>query len=255
MSLYDRRVGTSQAIRMLDLDLVALLDCVHANSLFGSGIGLDESSDGGIVIFASVDGPLSAGLNPYGVRIRNATELKSSAVTAPRPLGVTIATDQALYVEGDFNKDNRIPAALIADSLNVLSASWLDAASCPSCPFSSRVASSTVIHAALLAGTDSTGGAEGAAGRDGGDYNGGLENFVRLHENWSGRTLTIEGSFASLGVPQHVNGTFAIGSPRFTAPNRAFGFDPSFSALSGLPPATPRMTYLRVASNVRRFDL
>lgn len=252
-TLYDRRVGST--IELLDVDLPALLDCIHANDLFGIGIDLDDTSDGGAVVFLSVDGPSAGSVNSYGVRVSNATELRATAVTAPALVGLTIASDQALYVQGHFNRDNKRPAALMADSLNLLSVNWLDTNSCSGCLLSGRLATSTTVNAALLAGTDSTGSAEGPAGRDGGGYNGGLESFPRLHEDWSGATLTLTGSFVSLGTPLHVNAPWASGAPYFAPPTRAWSFDRDFADPTQLPPATPRLTYLRLESNLRRFEL
>lgn len=252
-SMYDRRIGAS--VEMLDVDLVALLDCIHANDLFGVGVGLDDTTDGGAVIFFSIDGPSAAGINSYGVRVSNAEEIRALAVTAPTAIGLTLATDQALYVRGHFNRLNKRPAALMADTINLLSENWSDTNSCSTCPLSGRLAIGTTVNAALLAGTDSTGGAEGPAGRDGGGYNGGLESFPRLHENWSSATLTIRGSFVSLGAPQHVSAAWSYGAPYYTAPNRSWSFERDFTDVTRLPPATPRFTYVRRAPNLRRFDL
>jgi hypothetical protein len=57
----------------------------------------------------------------------------------------------------------------------VLSNNWSDANS--TLDLSARVASDTTINAASLSATDTTGGIEGTAGQDPGNYNGGLENY------------------------------------------------------------------------------
>lgn len=251
-TFYNER--ESDDIEMLDVDLEALLDCIHANSLMG-GKALDDATQGGLVVYLGVDGPNAATINDYGVRVRNGAEIAASAVGAPAVRGLTIVTNQAIYVQGDYNDVNKKPAAFLADSLNVLSNNWTDVPAGTPVSSTSRVATTTTINAAFLAGTDSTGGAEGAAGQDSGVYNGGLENYPRLHEYWSGRTLRYRGSFVSLNAPRHVDGAWVYGSPQYTAPTRDWGFDTDFADASKLPPLSPRFVYLRQELFVRRFEL
>ena len=68
-----------------------------------------------------------------------------------------------------------------------------------------------------------TGGVEGSGGQ-GGAYNGGLENYPRLHENWSGVSLTYRGSFVSLGPPDHVVGPHTT-PLLYSPPVRNWGYD------------------------------
>ena len=242
-AVYDHRRQTR--VELLDIDMRRLLDCVHEQGLLGMGRGLDDLTDGGLVWFLGVDGPDSDGINSYGVRVRNGAVLRARASDAPQPAGLTVVTDQALYVQGDYNAGaalNRIPAALLADSLNLLSNDWDDTRS--AAPLTERRASSTTVRAAFLAGTDTTGGEDGAVGRDRADYSGGLENFPRLHEDWSGQTLTYRGSFVSLGRPLHANGNLIAGAPQFLPPDRDWDYDVDFDQAELLPPLTPRLVYL-----------
>jgi hypothetical protein len=191
-------------------------------------------------------------VNNYGVRVYNGAELASSLAGAPAIEGLSITSDQAIYIQGDYNLVNKVPAAFLCDSINVLSNNWSDANSTLTLP--NRLASNTTIHAAFLAGTDTTGGAEGAAGQDQGQYNGGLGNFARFHEDWTGRTLTIRGSFVSLNAPLHVSGAWGYGDPYYEAPGRDFNYDTDFDDVAQLPPLTPRFTYLRQDLMLRRFE-
>jgi hypothetical protein len=258
-------------IRMLDIDLLALLNCLRTTNWFGSGKQLSDSTDGGLVFHFTVRGVNSAGINNYGVRVRNASRIFSNTPGAPAVAGLTIVTDQAGYIMGNYNSVNKIPAAFMADSMNVLSSNWNDnnsgtvGASPGFAPtynaLSARVATDTTINLALLSGTDSTGGTvgagtavgglEGVAGQ-GGNYNGGLENYPRFHENWSGRTLLYRGSFVSLNRPQHVIGAWARQS--YSPPNRDWNYDTSFNNAANLPPITPRFVYLKQELFVRDFD-
>jgi hypothetical protein len=171
-----------------------------------------------------------------------------------------------MYVMGDYNSVAKIPAAIMADSLNVLSNNWnrVDANTSISgfqfhddltnCSFNSpiqRQASNTTINAAFLAGTDSTGNIDGVGGQ-GGSYNGGLENYPRFHEKWTGATLTYRGSFVSLGKPRRVRSLWA--SQCYNPPIRNWNYDVSFNNAANLPPITPRFVYLRQELFVRDFE-
>jgi hypothetical protein len=251
-TFYNNREGGS--IEMLDVNVASLLDCLHANDLMGVSKDLDDTSEGGLVWYLGVNGPDSDTINNYGVRVHNGAELTSGLGTAPDVQGLTVVTNQAVYVQGDYNAANKKPASFLADSVNVLSNAWSDAAS--SGALDSRVASDlTTIHAAFLGGTDTTGGVEGAAGQDQAAYNGGLENYPRFHEKWTGKTLTYRGSFVSLNTPLHVDGGWHYGAPQYTAPIRDWRYDTDFDSAENLPPLSPRFVYLRQELFVRDFDL
>lgn len=248
----NEREGT--AIEMLDLDVQGMLDCLHSTNMLGTP--LDETSDGGLVWYLGVDGPNASGVNNYGVRLTNGAELASTVFGAPAIAGLSIATGQAIYIEGDYNAVNKKPAAVLADSLNVLSNSWTDAAGLASAAGGTLAAASgTTINAAFLAGTDTTGGFEGSAGQSLGGYNGGIKGLMRLHENWFGRTLIYRGSFVSLGTPVHVNGAWVVGSTYYREPTPDYGYDTDFDDALMLPPLSPQFVYLKQELFVRQFEL
>jgi hypothetical protein len=250
-TFYDNREGSS--IDMLDIDLQGLLDCAHGAALLGVGKGLDDTTDGGLVFYLGVVGSNQKVLNNYGVRVGNANEIVSTNALAPLPAGLTLVSNQAVYLHGNFNALNKKPAAVIGDTINLLSSSWTDAYSALS--VASRTASDTVYQAAFMAGTDTTGGAEGTSGQDAGQYNGGLNHFPRLHENWSSRTLFYRGSFVSLNAPRRKDGALALDGSQFTQPVRDWNFDTDFEAAELLPPLPPRFIYLRQELFVRHFEL
>ncbi len=72
---------------------------------------IDETSQGGLVIYATVfdnsANPRGNPINNYGVRVRNGDQLRSSDPSHPQIQGLTFATDQAMYVQGDYNRDDR----------------------------------------------------------------------------------------------------------------------------------------------------
>ncbi len=248
-------------IWMLEVDVQALFNCLTQNSdtFFGFGIDIDEASGGGQVWYLSVFGPQANALNNYGVRLRNGSRLAATVPAAPQIRGLTVVTDQAVYIQGDYNLDGPggadwRPASVLADSLNILSNAWNAAGKdADSSVWNRRRANNTTVNAAFLAGTDTTGNQEGVGGQ-GGAYNGGLENYPRLHENWDDRTLAYQGSFVSLDRPRRVNGAWRYGNPVYTAPNRNWRYDIRFNNVNNLPPLTPQFVYLRQELFVRDFE-
>jgi Tfp pilus assembly protein PilX len=295
----------AKRIRMLNVDMRALMSC--ARQLMG-GKNLDDSTDGGLVWFLTVKGPNSNNVvtatppgapNTYGIRLYNGANLSSTNSSDPAIRGLTVVSDQAVYIRGDYNcgtttfnanrtltscsNDNKKPAAVIGDTINVLSNDWpLDDSYSRAYSYSTtnpsingiqntttpvyiysfefpsdgpgRLASSTTINAAFLAGIDLTGG--------------GLNNYPRLHEDWfsnlnnSRATLTYRGSMVSLGFPRRVNARFCGsgtswgtgGCNIYTPPTRNWDYDTDFNNAANLPPLTPRFVYLRQERFSRNYD-
>ena len=278
-SFLDMREGKN--ITMLELDVQGLLECLHQKSaLYGESSSVEkdlgDTSQGGLVVYLSVLGAGSGDTaSGYGVRVRNGAQLKAASGGAPEIKGLTLISDQALYVLGNYNQegvatgDKWKPASFLVDSLNILSRAW-DAPYIPNAAgvggsgdgrsgtaLTQRLAEDTVVNAALLAGTDVTGGNEGTSGQSVGRYNGGLENFPRLHEDWRSppRTLTYKGSFVSLERPRHADGPWTGNSLGvYDAPRRAFSYDERFNDPEQLPPLAPRFIYLRQELFSRNFE-
>jgi hypothetical protein len=160
------------------------------------------------------------------------------------PAGLSVITANPLYVQGDYNvtddgvnfsralgdTTNTLPAALMADAITVLSGSWNDANSSSS--LGSRNASSTTVNAATL---------EGIVPSNGAHYSGGVENFIRLLEDWSGDTLTYNGSIVVMFPSQYATGFWQTTGNYYNAPTRKWGFDLNFMQASKQPPLTPNM--------------
>lgn len=251
-TFFNNREG--RTIRMLEVSMQDLFNCLDStNWLTTAARTLDDSTEGGLVFHFSFDGPDTDALpNSYGVRMRSTTELQSSNAGADEVRGLTVATDQAVYTHSHYNSTNKIPAAILADAFNVLSSNWNLNDNASTQALNNRQATNTTINAAVLAGTDTTGGVEGSGGQGGG-YNGGLENYPRLHENWSGDTLTYRGSFVSLNTPRHSNGAWVYGGAQYTAPGRNWDYDTDFNDADNLPPLTPRFVYVKQELFVRDF--
>ena len=164
-----------------------------------------------------------------GIRVKNATLIPDG--------GLTVASPNPVYVQGDFNTGlnppsnrgdpdtpqgtlsdgsayTRQPCSVIADAVNILSNRWLDTLSGTTPP-----ASPTTVNSAIVSGVVTSG--------SGFVYTGGAENFPRFLENWGGQDFTYYGSMIqlydskqSIGVWGHQN----VYSP----PNRKWFFDKNF---------------------------
>lgn len=266
-------------IRMLDVNMGALFDCVQSQNLMGSKT-LSDDTDGGLVWYFTVKGPdsnkdVTKGDDPnsYGVRLYNAAKLASSVPGAPTIKGLTVISDQAIYTRGNYNSINKKPAAILGDTINVLSGAWkMDDSNSrnyvggvPSSTVtvgSLRQASTTTINAAFLAGIDISGGVN-QGGQNGGwsSSGGGWNNYPRFHERWDGATLNYRGSMVTLGSPRRVNGKFC-GSQSidsscniYTPPTRNWDYDSDFDNAATLPPLTPQAVSLIQERFQREFDV
>ncbi len=254
-------LGAPTAVDMLEIDLPTLFDCVHDNPIVMDNLGLDDGTEGGLVWYFGVRGPAQGGINNYAVRLRRGSKLApSSPLTTIK--GLTVVSNQAAYIEGDYNSIAKRPAAIMADSINVLSNAWSNGTGCtlvrPDCKsqisLTQRNANETTINAAFLAGTDTSGGGDGPPFQDLGLYSGGLHNYTRLHEDWHGVTLHYLGSLVSLNTPQHVDGLLVVGDPQYHPPSRDFQYDTDFNDPANLPPMTPSFVYLKQELFVREFE-
>ena len=260
-------------VRMLDVDVQGLFNCAASQDIMGKE--LDDDTDGGLVWHFTVEDGSGGTANTYGIRFRNGSQL-ASTVGGPAIKGLTIVSDQAVYILGDYNNIDNKPASFLADTINVLSNSWKILTDEYSQPENSvyvygggdRDASDTTVYAAFLSGTDTTGDSEGAAGEDQGffpfpsSYGGGFENYPRFHENWylapnPRATFTYRGSFVTLGAPRKATGKWCgTGNSCniYMPPHRNWDFDTSFTDAANLPPMTPRAVYLVQELFQRDFD-
>jgi hypothetical protein len=172
------------------------------------------------------------------VRVINGKDLPSS--------GLTVATRQPIYVRGHFNApvpgsadtSATRPASLVGDAITVLSEAWTDANS--NKPLDQRVAAPTTVNAAFLGGIVKTATYSGVK-----KYSGGVENFPRFLEDWSGRTFTYNGSMVVMFESQFATGFWpGTGGNFYNPPVRKWAFDINFLDYNRLPPATPQVQKL-----------
>jgi hypothetical protein len=188
--------------------------------------------------------------NLHAVRLTNGSIIPTNGVSATNASGFTLATENPLYVWGNYNLPNSghagttnttatFPASLISDAITVLSANWTDSVYGNStASLSSRDATSTTINAAIIAGAVYT------TGSAVGQWSGGVHNLTRLLENWTGDTLTLNSSIVNLYNSAKATTQFQNPGFYYTAPSRNFSFDQNFLTSSKLPPGTPSVAVI-----------
>jgi hypothetical protein len=129
----------------------------------------------------------------------------------------------------------------MGDSITILSGNWSDSYSLAHTGDTSpngRPASDTTVNAACLAGivpSTKVGSTK--------HYSGGLENFLRLLEDWSPgngqKTLTYNGSIVAMFPSLYATNFWIQPGTYYDVPARQWGFDRNFVTPYKLPPLTP----------------
>jgi Tfp pilus assembly protein PilX len=183
------------------------------------------------------------------LKLTGGSALRTSGIT-----GLTIASENPVYIQGDYNvgtaanfaTETHIAAAVIADAIVLLSNAWNDINSFY--PYPHGVTSTAAMNATLtsyrlaaVAGksisfTQPTNWTpETDFGNDGGAH-----NLMRLLENWGGQTMNYRGSIVSFYISRQATGIYKSGPTTYGAPGtRAFSFDTDFLLPDKLPPGTP----------------
>jgi hypothetical protein len=268
--LWDTREGGP--VKVTDVDISVLI----ANlSSFPGWSGVLYLSDKGAATYNADGSVKTAGTaatvtingTSYSTTKRAFRIVKASAI--PKELGLTIVSENPVYIQGDFNTGGTIdnsgnpvlipasnsstpnynsptvsnyfqtnssgtaltpnrkpPAAIIADSITVLSPRWDDSKSVLG--IGNRTATHNVtINAALVSGNVPS---SVAANR----YSGGGENFIRLLEDWSSRSFCYYGSMVQLYRSNQAIGAWLGNDSVYKAPQttRWFYDDVTFSNTS-----------------------
>ncbi len=204
----------------------------------------------------------------------NVPRRTDAAATLDSPGGFTVASENPVYIWGDYNTNaadaagwaadttafagdvtGHSAAAVIADAVTLLSVDWddLDSMGAAAATSSNQVtdlnnrnpAHDGHFRLAIAGGKnmnfqlptfDVGVGAKRDFGTDGG-----VHNFLRYLENWGagGRTMYYKGSLVSLFYATYNTGTFKCCTTVYGVPTRAFFFDLDFTSPGGLPPGTP----------------
>ncbi len=168
--------------------------------------------------------------------------------------GLTIVSENPVYVQGDFNTANgvisatgtHIATSIVADAVTLLSDNWNDVNSF-AFPYNSgdRNASTTSYRFADVAGKgisfpQPSSCGSGSCYQDFGT-DGGVHNFLRYLENWGGDNLYYMGSVVSFYYSHQGIGVYKDGLDNtvYQPPSRGYSFDSDFLTPSLLPPRTP----------------
>ncbi|HTO04045.1 MAG TPA: hypothetical protein VL069_10105, partial [Opitutus sp.] len=212
----------------------------------------------GILYVADVaDGPGHAA----GVKLVNGTHLPNGTNASSPTKGLTVVSENAAYIVGDYNTggnppvnsgsataNNYVngytssddaangftvqPAAIAADAVTVVSSEWTAKNYNGKAMLSSRVPVNTTINTALISGIVPS---------DGSAYSGGVENYIRLLEHWSGKRLTYYGSIINLYKSERAKAKWRDTGNYYNAPARNWYFDAQFKSPNRLPPGTPTL--------------
>ena len=121
----------------------------------------------------------------------------------------------------------------MADAITILSSNWNDKSYTNGYALSSRTPTSTTINAAAY---------EGIVQSSGTNYSGGVENFLRLMENWgSSSPVTYNGSIVVMFPSQYATNRWKPVGNYYNPPKRNWAFDVNFQSQNGLPPLTPEL--------------
>ncbi len=227
-SFWDEREG--KTIRPLNLDVGNLRTFSASNTLLRVSLGNRDVRS----VYVRDLRPFNSA-NLAAVRVRNGQTLPD--------LGLTVSTERPIYVQGHYNQptsghlgttntSNTKPAALLGDSINILSSSWSDS---NSTNYSARNAGNTTVNAAFLAGI--------VESKTFSNYSGGVENFPRFLENWSSDTLTYNGSMVVMFPSQYATNRWGKANV-YSPPTRNWAFDLNFMDSTKLPPGTPELRTL-----------
>ena len=219
-----------------------------------------------------------------GVRLINGTTIPGfyDATTPANTRGFTFASENGVYVEGNynatsvtappsvgnstydqyqpFNTATHIPASIVADAVTILSNAWNDGQSFMSpvtSPYdqTNRIATTTQMRFAMISG-DTIATKEGAPTQSGTypNLNGGVHNFKRFLERWDNQRLDYAGSLINLFNSHNNNGSFKCCDTVYNPPIRNWVFDATFLDPARLPPGTPFFQYIQTTGFQRTND-
>ncbi|HVW05334.1 MAG TPA: hypothetical protein VHB78_10020 [Vicinamibacterales bacterium] len=183
---------------------------------------------------------------------RRALKLTNGATNLVSP-GLTIASENPVYVQGNWNSSaasclvncfngTHVATAVLADAVTLLSNNWNDRNSFAN-PHrhdssSERNASTTWYRMAIIAGKGPSFPQPSGTPQDFGT-DGGAHNFLRYIEDWDGDTLNYRGSIASMFFSRQATGTYKCCTTVYAPPGRGYNFDTEFLTPALLPPHTP----------------
>jgi hypothetical protein len=235
------------------------------------------------------------------------------------PNSMMLSSDQSVYIQGNFNNNNnnnsvaipanlaanlpanpinlpntgsntpspdRLPAAIIADTITVLSNECVGGTNLLGVPSGqltcglppwidgnpqsyANVGSAIAVNAAFLSNTQVSNGNLGSGRYNTSldkSYSGGVNNYIRLLEDWNNGNnpyaLNYAGSLISLNEPIEYGGLFRpggtdpadpVGTSYYNVPFRNFSYDTNFNTVTKIPPLTPKVSFILQNSFTRKY--
>ncbi len=242
-SFYDQRQSETNFVTQIDVAKYS----TWLNNYTGSGQKFSGSPPT-ILYVADLRHVTSGSARQAAVRLVN-----GSALPYNQGLGFTVATQNPIYIQGNYNttapqgsnpggnslglgsttNGASVPAAILADSLTILSTSWNDKNSANGYSARTQVQSNMTINAALVTGampsTDTTATT----------FSGGVQNLTRFLEDWSNVTLTMNTSIVNLFNSKIATNQFQMPGIYYNPPTRHWGFDTTYYNPNKQPPGVP----------------
>ncbi|MEY2562474.1 MAG: hypothetical protein QOH88_667 [Verrucomicrobiota bacterium] len=243
--------GGSAYVRLATLDVSQIRSAAEAGNLPGwNGVlYIADTSTHNTNITSKIGGTgTTVTTTERAIRLINGYRLPQVSANTNNIEGMTLVSANPIYIKGNYNTSTgsadsvasntavypstagtyttptgsgytRKLAAVIGDSINVLSPAWSDFNSTLS--ISNRTASNVTINAALVGGIVPS---------SGGNYSGGGENFIRLLEDWKQNTFCYYGSIVELFVSKQGTGPWTGAGNNYKAPWIAkYYWDPRFA--------------------------
>ncbi|HEY1848846.1 MAG TPA: hypothetical protein VGG37_06555 [Opitutaceae bacterium] len=261
-------VNGTQNVELSTVDIGKLNDALA--TILPANPSIQAAYNGLVYVYDSSNNTaLGLPNNLNGVLLTNATNTPNFPDPNGNPLGFSIASNNGVFVEGDYNTYQppalgyNNPSAIMGDAVTAVSNAW--SATESNQPISGRQAIASI----ATTGDISSGGVnQPTAGSPGGmtinaailtgntpstasTNSGGVQNLVRMEEDWwdTNLTLTLNGSLGQLFVSDYFRGDYvgnaaqaAIGGDRvYIQPTtRNMTYDTSFKQHS--PNSTPTTT-------------
>jgi len=259
-TIQDTREGltnpTRQTVRIATLDIGRTLnntgglnptfkanDVATTNGVAPYFNGIVYIYDNSATAGLNADGTVNTAAVKRGIRLRNGSKIPSTVASSST--GLTIASNNPVYIQGDFNTGGigpavpsnvdgsyvnpatppnpqvagytRAPCSILADAVTIASQNWAGLSG------ALDASANTTVNAAIVSGIVPT----SPVGGDGA-YSGGAENFPRFLENWNGKMLTYYGSMVELFKSNQSVGKWTSNATVYSPPNRQWFFDSNF---------------------------
>jgi hypothetical protein len=184
----------------------------------------------------------------------NENVMDFDSTLSPLPTGTDPITGNTITI-GTTSTINEVPAMVAGDAIDILSTAWWTGGlggkpngdgdeTTPTGTFANANepnANNTEIAGGFITGNVATTLAGGY------NYSGGVENYVRLEENWGTAILRFRGSMVGLYNSAVATGQWpGTGSKTYSAPkDREVGYDNLFGIARDFPPGAPVVVSLR----------